>query len=217
MDRDATTRRWFDTSSVKVSINDRVPDVFSPQELAELSGAFAGSEVHVSADGMAISMEVRHHVVRKMRRDIAYDPDLDSWYIYNNKIRLDPNYWGQHLAARSISIQARAAQALGFHRLSAYAMGNYDLASRSTREEVWNGYFVWPKLGFDGDVPEDVRAKLSPHLQKYETVLQLIQAPGGEKEWIRHGDDISVRFLLHPGSDSWQKLERYTEERGIRV
>jgi hypothetical protein len=216
-DKDAITQWWFDTTKVKVEVGAGVPAVFEETDYIRLSGAFSGSSVQVEVSGTSISMDVKHPAVRKMRREISFDITSGRWFVYNSKFRIRPEYWGQDLAARSIFTQARAAQALGFDRLSTYAVGNFQSASNPLKEERWSGYWVWPRLGFDGDIPADVVSRLSPPFQHFKRVSQLMQTEAGADEWHRQGDDIAVRFELAAGSVSWQLIERYTLERGIRV
>jgi hypothetical protein len=214
-DRDPITQWWFDATKVQVVVGAGVPDLFAHEDYIGLSGAFSGSTVQVEFSGAVLSLEVKHSAVRKMRREINYDINTKSWFVYNSKFRIRPEYWGQDLAARSICTQARTAQALGFDRLSTYAVGNFQSASNPLKEERWSGYWVWPRLGFDGDIPAEVLPRLSPAFQHFRRVSQLMQTDGGRDEWHR-GDDIAVRFDLSARSASWQMLERYTTERGIR-
>lgn len=216
-DRDPITQWWFDATKVNVTLGADVPDVFTTEDYIGLSGAFTGSTVQVEFSAGVLSLEVKHPAVRRMRREVKFDIDGATWFVYNSKFRIRPEYWGQDLAARSIWTQARAAQALGFDRLSTYAVGNFQSASNPLKDERWSGYWVWPRLGFDGDIPGEVLPRLSPAFQHFRRVLQLMQTDAGRDEWHRHGDDIAVRFDLTAGSASWQMLERYTRERGIRV
>lgn len=216
-EQDFISRRWFDTASVKVLANERVLEYFDEEALARLSGAFSDSIVQATIEGLAIVMEVHHPAVRKMRRELSFDIQEDCWFIYNSKFRINPDYWGQQLAVRSVATQARAAQSLGIRRISTYALGNFQMANRPSKDERWSGYWVWPRIGFNGEIPPEVRRKLSAPFSGCKTLSDLMQTDEGEAEWLLHGDDVAVRFDTAQGSTSWKILERYTSKRGIRI
>jgi len=215
--QDFITQHWFDSSRVKVQVEADIADLFDEEALARLSGAFRDSIVRVTREGMAIVMEVEHPAVLKMRRELSFDIEQNCWYVYNSKFRLNTEYWGQQLAVRSIATQARAAQALGIQRLSTHAVGSYQLANRPNKDERWSGYWIWPRIGFDGEIPSNVRSKLSTFFQRCQTVSDLIWTEEGAAEWRLHGEDVALRFDTAEGSRSWKILERYTSKRGIRI
>ena len=121
------------------------------------------------------------------------------------------------MAARSIGLQARAAHLLGFDRIAAYAVGNHVTAMRSLKEEQWSGYWVWPRLGFDGAIPEATKLQLSPKFQSYNLLSQLMETEEGQGEWLLHGDDVAVRFDPRPDSASWKLFNRYTAKHAIKI
>jgi hypothetical protein len=215
--QDEISKRWFDPSSVRVTFANGAPRYFDDEAVIGLSGAFSNSHVKVELSQSAFVMTVEHFAVEKMRRDINFDINKDKWFVYNSKIRLRPEYAGQRLAVRSIAMQARAAGALGFDRLSTYAVGNRQTALSRLPEDRWAGYWVWPRIGFDGDIPEATRKLLPLKFQGFQRLSQLLETDEGEYQWMLHGEDVAVQFDPRPNSISWEIFSRYTSKHGIRI
>lgn len=215
--RDLITQRWFDPHSVNVTIEPDVPNVFDPLDLVGISGAFSNSKLTVRNTGMFIRLEVENFAVRKHWRELFFDIDRDCWVIYNRKFRVHEGFWGSDLAARSVAVQAHAAQRIGIGRLVTYAVGDYNTANFARREDRWSGYWVWPRIGFDADIPPSILPRLTPPFNGYKRLSELVATEEGEQEWYLHGDSVHVEFDLQPGSTSWKTLERYTSKRDIRV
>lgn len=214
---DAITKVWFNHATVQVYREPNVPDVFDDEALVGLCGAFSDSRVLVNFTGMFLQLEVIHPAVRLMRRELSYDLDAGKWVVFNAKLRLQPDYWGRDLGVRSIALQARAAQALGVGHLATFAVGDFSTASNPRKEDRWSGYIVWPKIGFDADIPADMLHRLPAAQAAARRLSDLMASSEGQDWWLRNGSDIAVRFDLASGSVSWRLLERYTSERGIRV
>lgn len=75
------------------------------------------------------------------------------------------------------------------------------------------GAVVWPKLGFNAPLDEQLREKLPPHLRDSETVLELLQRPGGEEAWGQVAQTMPMVFAVDPESLSRQTLRSYMERR----
>lgn len=216
-ERDAIGQRWFDANSVRIEVAPAAQGFFDDEAFIGLSGALSNSTVKVDFPQSYIEMEVIHPAVRRMRRRLYFDIDTNQWNIENIKFRIRPEYWGQDLAARSIAVQASTAKNFGMGALSAYAMGNFQTANHPSKDERWSGYWVWPRLGFDGDIPVEIQQKLSGNLRHCKRLSDLMVSEAGREEWLRLGGDVEVRFDLSAGSISWQIFNRYTSERGIRM
>lgn len=215
--QDITTRQWFDPRTVTVVVNSNVPTVFDKLDLVRLSGAPSNSKLTVNFTGLFIALTVEHPALRKLFREIYYDMNDDCWAIYNRHFRIHESYWGLDLAARSIATQVLCAQRVGVGKLSAEAKGNHDTARRLNASEKWAGYWVWPRLGFDADIPASVRPRLSPRLRTLRKISELIMSKEGEEQWYLHGETVNVEFDTHPDSRSCRTLERYLRKRNIRV
>lgn len=215
--QDAISRRWFDAATVTVVVEPNVPPIFNAQDYIGLSGALSHSRVHVKFEGGFVQMEVANPAVRRMIRRIVYDLESAVYRVWNAKLVIRPEFWGQDLAARSITVQARAAKDLKFSRLSAYAEGDVTTATATNPNERWSGYYVWPRLGFNAAIPEDVLGKLPQGLWHATTLAHLMETPAGQNFWYEHGHGISVDFDLTADSISWQTLMCYTTEKQIGI
>lgn len=216
-EQDEINRIWFDASTITVESTPLVSRYFNDEVFVRLSGAFSHSTVKVSFDKNSIDIVVTHPAVRKMHSRLYYSIDAEKWRLHYEILRIDPDYSGQRLAARSFIVQARAAQELEIDAILASAKGDFQMATKANADERWAGYWVWPRLGFDGDIPVAALRRLSPRFQNLKRVSQLLASPEGEQEWLLHGSSIDVRFTPTAGSLSWQALNRYTTHRGIQI
>jgi hypothetical protein len=124
--------------------------------------------------------------------------------------------------------QVKALQELGVDRIETNAArfdaGNPPLV----------GYKVWPKLGYSGNIPDDVFDKLPQPIQEAmgkrkgkvfgllggkpggRDIQTLYTIPGGQEAWEKHGTSIDMTFDLSPGSGNVKRLEAYLAERDRR-
>ncbi len=214
---DAISRRWFDPSTVTVAVDQNVPQILANEDYIGLSGAMSHSTVHVSFVGGLIQLEVLSPAVRRMIRRIVYDMAAEALSVWNAKFVIRPEFRGQDLAVRSIVVQARCAANLGFAYLSTYAAGDISTATAINQAEAWSGYYVWPRLGFNAEIPEDVASLLPPELRYATTLIDLVSTARGAQFWFEHGHGLDLKFDLTDRSISWQTLMRYTSERQIGV
>jgi len=89
--------------------------------------------------------------------------------------------------------------------------GVAELRADAVRGEGDSGYYVWPRLGFDGPLPAGLG--LPPGLAGARTVQELLARPGGVAWWRDHGVRVEVAFDLQPGSRSWDILRAYLARR----
>ncbi len=115
----------------------------------------------------------------------------------------------QGLGLQMFFRQARNAALLGVDRIEA-------VAGRKGDE---NGYYTWPRYGFQGLLPGGLRMLLPAELRDVRNVLDLMASELGRRWWWEFGETIPVRFHLSPGSRSRKVLMRYIRERysGSRV
>jgi hypothetical protein len=112
----------------------------------------------------------------------------------------------QGLGLRVLHRQLCAAKFLGVRRTIA-------MAGRSPAE---NGYYTWPRYGFDGPLPSEVRRRLPRGLEHARTVLDLIECESGRQWWKRNGAPLYVSFDLADGSRSWTVFRQYVEQVRVR-
>jgi len=87
------------------------------------------------------------------------------------------------------------------------------------------GYAVWPKMGFDTKIPDDVRGSalgrlfgrgLPKQYANAQTVGDLMNMPGGADWWKANGHSVEASFDLTEGSRSRQALDLYNSKRAAR-
>lgn len=78
-----------------------------------------------------------------------------------------------------------------------------------------NGYYTWPRLGFDGDIGYSAREQLrssGPAAHRNATrVAELMTTQEGRDWWKRNGHQFSATFDLTPNSVSRQRLNAYMQ------
>jgi len=92
---------------------------------------------------------------------------------------------------------------------TATAFGVKHIRTRAGRRGGENGYYTWPRFGFDGPLPEAIRPKLPIGLEHARTVLDLMECEKGRLWWREHGVTIDVVFDTGSGSRSRRTFARY--------
>lgn len=177
--------------------------------LWELAGAFDGSIVEVkikslnTAWGMAdaVVLTVRHAVLeRPMRREILLVPedDIHIRILHNVEFYLKKAYRQQGIGTFSLATEASAAFQLGFKKIIANAANVPDV-----------GWRVWPKLGYDALIDQDVLRKMQDDLDAmnfdYEQGALRISHlwdSGLYPLWEEHGAGCIMEFDVSR-ADSW--------------
>ncbi len=106
------------------------------------------------------------------------------------------------LGLRVLQRQLDHAKALGIVRIEVFA----------GRVHGENGYYTWPRYGFNGPVPPEVRRRLPDGLRHARSVLDLVECEQGRRWWREHGVPLHVSFDLSDQSRSWAALRRYLLE-----
>lgn len=117
-----------------------------------------------------------------------------------------PSGFGLRLFGR----QATAAAQLGIQIIVLEAAG-------SAISRVFNGYYTWPRFGFDAELVEAEIAKLPEHLAGAGTVADLMASEKGRHWWRANGSGRVMEFDLTPDSRSWQTLRAVLAEKGVRL
>lgn len=114
---------------------------------------------------------------------------------------LDRRLCGQSLALGMCHRQLTAASSLGMQAVLA-------AADRGPGED---GYYRWPRLGFDAALPGRIVRRLPRSLRHARRLLDLMQSKAGRDWWRRHGIGLDVAFDLRPDSRCWSVFLRYLE------
>jgi len=118
---------------------------------------------------------------------------------------------GQGLGAKMFGRSVDRLRQSGFSRIDTYAAGNYDEAQAGG----YNGYYTWPRLGYDSELNTAWKNALPPNLKGAKTVLDLFKTPEGQEWWKRKGDYIHLEFDLAEDSSSTKVLDAYLDAKGL--
>ena len=135
--------------------------------------------------------------------------------ISNAGMRVDEPGTGQGLGTRIFAQQVEHAAAAGFTSINVHAAG-------AALNNIANGYYTWPRLGYDASLL-DGKTYFSPHVRQYATDNDLVlvsdfMADKTHREWWKaNGHDIYLDFDLTPGSQSRRVLEAYVAEKQRRA
>lgn len=175
-----------------------------PSDYAGLAGAPDDATVEVGTLAGTLYVELwgpprlgyrAFHRVRQAQRSLVILSD--GFHILRRRIQ------GRGLGLGVLARQLDHARRLGVSRIELVA----------GRRSYENGYYTWPRFGFDGPLPPHIRRKLPPGLNRAQGVLDLMQCQAGRRWWKDHGVSMPVTFDLSRGSRSWETFERYFRER----
>jgi len=213
-------------SSVGVA-PDKIPDFFGGSLITHPDSALSvdiyGNRHH-GDDGYSVRFTNAKGVTTFLRW-VGEDGD-GKRYIYNDTLYLKDDV-PKGLGTRLFASEVLNAAQQGFDRIDC-------LAFRSSWGN-WVGYKVWPKLGYDGEIPigmpskangidrfyieeDDFPEEFEKEFKKrgYKEpwrIQQLYSIPGGMEWWEENGGSFSASFDLKEGSLSMQILTQYLEEK----
>lgn len=171
----------------------------NPQAIANVLGVPANAEsilTRTDSNGVvSINIEGPGY---KMTRHMFKD-DKGEVTIYNESIHITDT--GTGLGTQILSNQVEQASNAGFKKIVAAAAGRPG--------SVWNGYYTWPRLGYDAAIPNDV--KLPPGYAGAKNISDLLEKEGGAKWWKENGKEFDATFDLSPGSKSRKVLDAYNK------
>lgn len=165
-------------------------------------------------DAYGIEVNISHPKLSSCTRFFGIDADGNK-FIKNELLVVKPMYRGEGLGTSIFASQVEQASKSGFSYIQTHAAGD--------KESTMNGYYTWPRLGYDQDL-EDLR-RYEDSVSVYEsarekfpesrTVLDIMESPGGREWWKENGIDLrNARFDLREGSRSRQILASYLKEKG---
>lgn len=117
-----------------------------------------------------------------------------------------------------IHVQSMQRKGLGlriFHRQleNARNLGVRRIEIVAGRRDDENGYYTWPRFGFNGLLPNYIKRQLPVGLDHASTVLDLMESEGGRLWWKRYGKTIELAFDMADDSRSRRVFGRYVRER----
>jgi len=177
------------------------------REYAALAGAPHGAETLVGVLDGSLYLEMRDHqgigclavtLVHLVRRRLVIVND--GFHIHCR------SFQGQGIGLQIVSRQIHQAQRIGARRIDA-------TAGRSPSE---NGYYTWPRFGFDAPLPPEIQFALPTDLGPARNLLDLMRSRKGRSWWRGHGTTIDVSFDLSEHSRSWRAFRRYRDKKRSR-
>jgi hypothetical protein len=97
--------------------------------------------------------------------------------------------------------------------LNADLLGIGHISTTAGRQLGENGYYTWPRFGFDGPLSDDVRGKLPKEMKGSRSVADLMCRESDRRWWRKHGTTIAVCFDLSLGSRSRRMFARYVQDK----
>lgn len=193
------------------SVQKRLKELFGTRkidknDLAELAGAFKGSIVSFSMESNTLAISVRNSNVVGQLRYIMKDR---KGLFLKNEYFAKSNSASSGIGAKMLAIQAKAAGRLGIDRIKTEAAG-------SKNSTTFNGYYTWPRLGYDGKISDNIKSKLPKDLKGSKTVQDLFKQKGGSQWWKENGSWTDMVFDTRKGSNSRKILSAYIKEKGKR-
>ena len=173
-------------------------------DYAGLAGAPDGARVELGASRGGLYIETS-------------DPISDGYraYLYVRRAGADLMMINEGFQVRVESMQRKGLGLRMFHRQldNAGVLGVARIEAVAGRRHDENGYYTWPRFGFDGPLPGTLKRDLPPGLEDVCTVLDLMECEKG-RLWCRHhGCTIAVTFDLAERSRSRKVFQRYVRER----
>jgi hypothetical protein len=112
-----------------------------------------------------------------------------------------------------VATMANTARRLGFATIE----GDMLTGPQTQESPSHNGAYTFARLGFDCEIPSEVRAGLPEYLHECRTLAQLFDQPGGADHWRRNASSARMIFYLSEGSSSWPLLNSYLTRYKIRI
>lgn len=172
------------------------------QELAWAVGALDDARVTVydlmSGD---LFITIEHPDIKKQERYLKVE---------RGQFVIDNSYFVKRPGApRGIGAKSFARQVVGAQRIGAKKIKT--LAGGALGEDM-NGYYTWPRLGYNAPLSEYVQQLLPPTL-KSKDLHELFSKPGGPEWWMINGVQQSMEFDLRPGGEHERRLFEYLRDR----
>jgi hypothetical protein len=169
-------------------------------EYAGLAGAPDDGQVEIGASGNSLYLELRDPTAAAYRA-YFYVRRADGRIIVIND---GFHVLLRHLRRRGIGLRIFRRQVIGSASLG---VNRIEVVAGRRADE--NGYYTWPRFGFDGALPARLRRALPLGLQNARTVLDLMECEPGRAWWREHGVTIRAKFDLAAGSRSRETWDRY--------
>ena len=208
--RDEVSEEWFNRDvqtliDVDASTQKRIfGRELERSEFIRLAGAPDGAKLLVEPAGNAIELVVEHPLysdqcVRRIYKAGNGDVRMVNEGLFTKKE--SPGAFG----LRAFQQQVQQCSELGIRKIRTTAARDRDL----------NGYYTWPRFGYDAELPVKFRSLLPPGLSAVDRLSDLMKTKQGRDWWTLNGDTITVDFDLAPDSYSMRTLREYSLSRKV--
>lgn len=215
MNKDAISAQYFNDRFLIKS-----PDSFSfsgrrftSSHLARLTGAPDGARFSFQNGAGGVMIKATHEFyagesVRKLSID-----NEGYLILFNYQLHIKPAVEGgpgPGFGTRIFARQVAAARDFGIPTITTYA-------GAIKGEKSLVGYFVWPKLGFDADIPTELVPKLPESLSGCSRVRHLYNTIEGENWWKSQKHGCMMDFDVRESSPQSIHLANYLDAKGVSI
>lgn len=197
------------TKADQAEIDSRIKTVFgrrlSDRELASLVGAPHDATVTLKASWSQSGKKVFSVNIdsREMSAERTIKLNSRGEIVVHNDIFMAFKQ-GTGLGTKVFGRQVEQAAKLGVTKIETLA----------AKSHIFNGYYTWARLGYDGKIPARVASKLPAGMKSAKNVSDLMRSPEGRSFWKAHGVQMEMSFDLRAGSTSRKVLSAYVQEKG---
>lgn len=170
------------------------------EHFAGLAGAPRGADVEVGVCQGQLTIEISdprlqiyRGVLRVFREGDILVLRIEALHIHRPALR------GRGLGLSIFARQLETARLLGVARIE----------TCSGRRRTENGYYSWPRYGFEGQLPGWLTPRLPPALSHSQSVLDIMTSDTGRRWWLAHGIELDLSFDVRTESRSWQVFSHY--------
>lgn len=144
---------------------------------------------------------IESNITGDLVRRLEFNAQGKLEHIINAGVQIEKDFQSQGIGGKILYNQAIAA----FH------LGAKSLLCRAARGNEIIGYYVWPRLGYDGYIPPEIKEKLPKEFEDFTKVSQIFLA-GGKEWWKENGDTFDAKFDI----DNLQWLKDYLKSKTIK-
>lgn len=207
VDNSCSSRGDSSTSGIDITVEGDISKIvgkgMTPEMLAKASGAIDGATVVISTNKTNLTVDIEHPDYKAVRT-IRKDGEIE-----NESFEVKEK--GKGLGTEIFASQVKAAADAGFEKITTFAV-----SGPSTIGNL-NGYYTWPRLGYDGPVrsisSDKLRDRLEVEFPGVERVSDMMKTPERRAWWKENGGSFIGTFDLKKNSQSRKVLDVYVAEK----
>jgi hypothetical protein len=177
-------------------------------QVAALSGAYFAENITIALAPNGFLIRADGSEIVNWQRSITRDR-YGQILVRNIGASLSEQSQRSGIGTQATIVAVEAAGRLGVDRIEVEAI----------RSPGVSGYYVWPRLGFDADLPDTAIAQLQDatelpaNVRAASTFRELMATPEGRRWWFENGSSVSLTFEIGRGSNSEIDLRNYVQLR----